>query len=431
MVSWDEAWYAEIARNIVQSGDLLNLSWSGQPYFDHPPAGFWLIALAFKLFGVSEFTARLMPALAGLFSVLLIYLLGKELFGWVVGFASAIALPSSFWFLFRARSGNLDSFLVFFFLLTIFLAIKASQDKRFLVPFSVSLSFLFLTKTLVPFAILPVLAIIFWRATPFKPQDLVLPAVIFVILVGSWLAVQLEHEGFVSRYFQVGLNAVDVQADLLAGVKNVKRLTHEGVGHWFWPGALAIFAGLIFRQKRFLLLSIFFVVFATAFAYSAKTGIWHLIPLHPILILSLFGFSWVAGEKIVATLMPKIDTRLLVAIPILALSAYVSFIQLKRSWYWFIDIPAFTSDEEILSREAAKYPQELLIAGSDFRPAPVFYSGKDVPQMILGIRLQELFASDRTFLMIAPQSELKNQGVFEGSYTVLKKDRDKVLVLKE
>jgi 4-amino-4-deoxy-L-arabinose transferase len=55
LVSWDEAWYAEIARNIIKSGDIFNLTWNQMAYYDHPPVGFWLIAIGEILFGYSEF----------------------------------------------------------------------------------------------------------------------------------------------------------------------------------------------------------------------------------------------------------------------------------------------------------------------------------------------------------------------------------------
>src|SRR3989344_3337898 len=98
LVNWDEAWYAVISRNILTTGDPLNLIYNGLPYIDHPPAGFWLIALSFKLFGINEFTARLASAVAGFISLIVVYFLGKELFNRAVGITSALALSSSVWF---------------------------------------------------------------------------------------------------------------------------------------------------------------------------------------------------------------------------------------------------------------------------------------------------------------------------------------------
>jgi 4-amino-4-deoxy-L-arabinose transferase len=69
LVSWDEAWYAEIARNIIKSGDIFNLTWNQMAYYDHPPVGFWLIAIGEILFGYSEFGVRFASAAIGFLSV--------------------------------------------------------------------------------------------------------------------------------------------------------------------------------------------------------------------------------------------------------------------------------------------------------------------------------------------------------------------------
>ena len=426
LVSWDEAWYAEISRNIIKTGDIFNLSWAGGSYYDHPAGGFWLTALAFKLFGVSEFSARFMSALSSFGSVLVLYFLGREMFGRSVGFAAALSLPSAYWFLYRARSGNLDNFLAFFFLLTLLMAFKAARDKRFLIPFSLSFSFLVLTKTLVPFVILPSLFIIFLGHERTRLRDMIIPFLVFAVLVGSWFGYQHQYKEFWQRYFSIGLPGVQVQnTDLAGNIQQARLFLHEGVGKWFWPGLAALVLGpLLFFQRRFLVLSIFFVAFMVPFVFSQRGGIWHLIPLHSILILSFFGFSYVVLKKIV-------KREAVVTICLLAVSLYVIQLQVKRSWYEFIDINAYISDEAILSREAAKYPQELLIEGSDFRPTAVFYSGKNVPQRVYAGNLSELFGSDRQFLLITYQRELDREGVSPNSYEILKTDRDKILVLNK
>ena len=78
-------------------------------------------AIKILLLGISEFAARVPSAILGMLTLFVTYLLGKELFNRAVGFSSALALSSASWFLYRARSGNLDVFLTFFFVLTIFI----------------------------------------------------------------------------------------------------------------------------------------------------------------------------------------------------------------------------------------------------------------------------------------------------------------------
>lgn len=420
LVSFDEAWYGDIARNILNSKDPINLVWNGHPYIDHPPAGFWLMALSEWIFGVNEFGVRFAPAFCGLLSMVVLYLLGKELFGRIVGFASALALPGAFWFLFRARSGNLDIILTFFFLLTLYLAIKASREKKFLLPWSVSLSFLFLTKTLIPLAIVPSLVIIFWKIK-YKTKDFLWPGLVFVSMAGGWFLINyITHPGFIQYYLSIGLPGIKGETNYLENFKRIKGLLHSGVGKWFWPGVASTGLGVLTRQKRFLILSLFLFTFFIPFIFSSKGQIWHLIPVYPILILSFFGMSYVILKKFA-------KSEFIILALFLILVGYVSFIQTGRSWYEFIDIPRFLSDEAILSREASKYPYKLYIDG-DFLPAAIFYSGKKAEQVGRD-KLGGLFKEGNMILVITYQYQLDGLNIKKSQYQVLKTDRDKMLIL--
>src|SRR5258708_7490783 len=65
LVSFDEAWYAAISKNILIHQDFINLTFNGMKYYDHPPLGFWFTAITFQLFGINEFWARFSQALCG------------------------------------------------------------------------------------------------------------------------------------------------------------------------------------------------------------------------------------------------------------------------------------------------------------------------------------------------------------------------------
>ena len=443
LVSFDEAWYAEISKNILKTNDLFNLYFNGKPYYDHPPAGFWLEALTFKIFGVSEFGARFPQAAAGFLSLGLVYFLGKELFNRIVGFASALGLASSFWFIFRARSGNLDILLTFLFLLTLLLAVKAVKKKIYLTPLALSLSFLFLTKTLVPLTIIPVLIILLW-GQKLRLKDLIKPGLIFLIIVGGWIVNGLiKQPDFISRYLMIGLPGVNTQTDHSANFKQIKEYLHSGVGKWFWLGVASIAVGLILRQRRFFALSAFFIIFFLPFIFSTRGNIWHLIPLYPVMILSFFGFAhYLLGTFLKLTLSSLRKqgsitggySLLIQWIPaftgmtILIVSFYVSFIQIRQMWYQFIDIPKFVSDEAILSKEAGKYPYELIL-DEDFLPAAVFYSGKSA-KIISRDEFIPYFENEESFLMITKQERLDGSKISKGKYQILKSDRDKILLLK-
>ncbi len=418
LVAFDEAWYGSVAKEIIKSGDLINLKWNGSFYSDHPPAGYWMMALSLKIMGDSNLAVRLPSAILGFLSLIVIYFLGKELFNKTVGFASALSLASSYWFLFRARSGNLDVPLTFFFLLTLLLALKSVKDKKFQLPFSISMALLLLIKTLVPFVIIPSLIIIFWKKV--KLKKLVWPlGLVAAVFLGWVFSQQMINSNFLPRFFSIGLPGVKVETDYWQNLKLMKDYLYLGIGRWFWPGIVSVLIGLFLRQRRFLILSVFFLVFFIPFIFSQKGQIWHLIPLHPIMLLSLFGFLSVFLTKI-------IKNKAVMTLIILGLSFYLSLIQLQRSWVEFIDIPSFISDEEILSREAGKYPGDFYIDG-EFLPSASFYSNKKVNQ-IRANHLIPIFESKETLYLITYQWRLDQAKIDKNRYEILKADRDKILI---
>lgn len=66
----DEGRYSEISREMAQSGDWVTPRLNGIKYFEKPPLQYWASAASFKVFGESEFSARLYTALAGLLCLL-------------------------------------------------------------------------------------------------------------------------------------------------------------------------------------------------------------------------------------------------------------------------------------------------------------------------------------------------------------------------
>jgi 4-amino-4-deoxy-L-arabinose transferase-like glycosyltransferase len=59
-----EALFVEVGREMAESGDWITPRWNGATFFDYPVWGYWMVALSFRLFGVSEWAARLPVALA-------------------------------------------------------------------------------------------------------------------------------------------------------------------------------------------------------------------------------------------------------------------------------------------------------------------------------------------------------------------------------
>ena len=74
----DESRYAEIPRLMLRSGDWITPRLQGKPYNDKPPLVYWLIAASYAVFGVSIEAARLVPATAGLLTLIAVYLWSRH-----------------------------------------------------------------------------------------------------------------------------------------------------------------------------------------------------------------------------------------------------------------------------------------------------------------------------------------------------------------
>jgi len=117
LFDWDEANFAEIAREMLVAGDFLTVQINYIPFWEKPPFFFWLQVVSMKAFGINEFAARLPNALCGIITLLVLYHTGKRYLNqraglmWVLVYAGSI-LPFLYF-----KSGIIDPwFNLFIFL---------------------------------------------------------------------------------------------------------------------------------------------------------------------------------------------------------------------------------------------------------------------------------------------------------------------------
>ena len=65
-----DAVQAQIARNMLTSGDWVTARLDGVAYLEKAPLIYWMIAACYKVFGVHDWAARLPVALSAICSVL-------------------------------------------------------------------------------------------------------------------------------------------------------------------------------------------------------------------------------------------------------------------------------------------------------------------------------------------------------------------------
>src|SRR5215216_2027845 len=77
----DEGRYAQIPKEMHDNDSWVVPTLQGEPYLDKPPLMYWLVAVSYRVFGVSPEAARLVPALCVHLTILAVYLIGRRSIG--------------------------------------------------------------------------------------------------------------------------------------------------------------------------------------------------------------------------------------------------------------------------------------------------------------------------------------------------------------
>src|SRR5450755_963651 len=76
----DGALYAMISKNMVLSGDYINLRVQGMDWLDKPHFPFWITALSFHVFGINSFAYKFPALLFWLGGAYYVYVFAKNLY---------------------------------------------------------------------------------------------------------------------------------------------------------------------------------------------------------------------------------------------------------------------------------------------------------------------------------------------------------------
>jgi 4-amino-4-deoxy-L-arabinose transferase-like glycosyltransferase len=90
-----DAVQAQAARNMLASGDWVTARLDGVAYLEKAPLNYWMIAVAYRIFGVHDWAARLPHALAVILLCWLTYRFGRWAFDETTGLYAAVALSTS------------------------------------------------------------------------------------------------------------------------------------------------------------------------------------------------------------------------------------------------------------------------------------------------------------------------------------------------
>ncbi len=108
LFDWDEINFAECAREMLVSGNYLSVQIDFQPFWEKPPLFIWMQVVSMKLFGVSEFSARLPNAICGAVTLSLLFLIGERIRNRNIGLLWAACFGCSLLPHFYFHSGIID-----------------------------------------------------------------------------------------------------------------------------------------------------------------------------------------------------------------------------------------------------------------------------------------------------------------------------------
>jgi 4-amino-4-deoxy-L-arabinose transferase-like glycosyltransferase len=210
----DEGRYAEIAREMVVSGDYVTPRDDFELYFEKPPLVYWAEAASIHVFGVDEFAVRLPAGLFSIGQVVVTAALADAMLGATAGFFAAVVLALSPLFFGFARFATLDPALAFF--LTAALAAfyaAASEDsfsrassRRWILISAAMLALGTLAKGPVALLLGGAIALA-WLASERRIRQvaqmpLVWCAIIYTAIVVPWFVLmELRNPGFLSFFF--------------------------------------------------------------------------------------------------------------------------------------------------------------------------------------------------------------------------------------
>lgn len=222
LFDWDEANFAEIAREMVVSGDYLRPSISYLPFTEKPPLFFWLQALAMELIGVGEYAARLPNAVWGMLTLSLLYRMGRKLHDHTLGMLWAGLYVASFLPHLYFKSGIIDPVFNFFIFLGLYGLVLFHFRKNgyytlpllsskwwYLIGAGMATGIAILTKGPVALAILGLTVVAYWL---FKARmrwfitwwQGLLYLLITGIIAATWygLEVALNGPAFMTQFFE-------------------------------------------------------------------------------------------------------------------------------------------------------------------------------------------------------------------------------------
>lgn len=300
----DEGRYAEIAREMVASGDYVTPHLNGIKYFEKPVLFYWLEAVSLHLGGINIWSVRTINLILGIFGCLITYITARKLYDRNIGLLAALVLGTSTLYFVMSHMVSLDLPVTVFLTACLYSFLLGTREppgfprRLYLWSAAMFAAFAVLTKGLIGI-VFPGIIIFAWIAILnewrlfsriYLPSTLLL----FLLIAVPWhIIVNLRHPEFFDFYI--------IEQHFL-------RYTTPEVGHyqpvWFFipvlllalfpwctflPGAIAKSfprswsLRQLYKTELFLLL--WFILIFAFFSFSKSKLIPYILPVLPPLAI--------------------------------------------------------------------------------------------------------------------------------------------------
>lgn len=262
---------------MLRTGDYFTPIWNGHQFFDKPPLFYWAMALSMKVFGINEWSVRAVSAAAGVGTVFVVYLFSERLFGnRRISIISCIVLASTTAFLYRSRTGNMDTFLSFWLTLGVY----ALYTKRRLL-LVIAILAAFLTKWFIAF-VFPILFVLWTRGA----KKTIGIAFVFSI---AWIAGYAIVFGQPFLYGFIGnqIGKVAPTSSIIGGLSlDYLSYLKSGLKVWFLLFIPAFYYAWIKRKKHEAFPIVFYIfLYIVGLSFSFNKSDWFLLPLYPLIAI--------------------------------------------------------------------------------------------------------------------------------------------------
>lgn len=206
LFDWDEINFAEIAREMVVTGQWSEPQIGFAAFTEKPPLFFWLQAASMKIFGVNEFAARFPNAFLGMIVLPFLYQIGKAVRDHKLGLLWALTYFGSLLPNLYFKSGIIDPYFNFFIFLGIYSLFMARPETSngtskvwWLITAGIATGLAILTKG--PVAILVTGLVI---AVLFGLKKFRFPVPFRYLLIWAGITILTTATWFAYNYFQNG-----------------------------------------------------------------------------------------------------------------------------------------------------------------------------------------------------------------------------------